>query len=62
MNNMNKGKKKKYMTEESAELVIYNMRRNKKKIGDTKTLNSYKCQHCTFWHIGHNKLLRKING
>lgn len=50
----------KYLTEESAELRIALMRKNKKTQGDTKTLNSYKCKKCGFWHVGHTKYLRKI--
>jgi len=56
---MNKTKgctgKKKYLTEEAAELAILVMRtsRRRKKI-DSK-LNSYHCKHCNYWHIGHNR-------
>ena len=53
----NKGcTKKKYLTEEVAEVAILRMKLLKKhKKRQIKTLNSYKCKHCHFWHIGHNK-------
>ena len=65
---MAKCTKIKYLTEEAAELRIHQMRRlkqkkvNKRYIGDTDTLTSFKCKYCGYWHIGHNHHLRKING
>jgi len=48
--------KKKYLIEEAAEVAILRMKLLKKhKKRQIKTLNSYKCKHCHFWHIGHNK-------
>ena len=49
----------KYITEETAELAIYRIRKKAKKDKrhkqKTYTLNSYKCKKCGFWHVGHNK-------
>ena len=50
-----KCKKKKYMTEEAAEVVILRMRLSKRRKKKDSRLNSYLCEECGFWHVGHTK-------
>lgn len=44
-------KKNVYLTEKEALAAVKFMKKKKKVLG----LESYKCRHCEFWHVGHGR-------
>jgi len=54
-----------YFSEKTAENQIVRVQNHGRKEHKSKKkfkLNSYKCEHCGFWHIGHSKWkLKNVN-
>jgi hypothetical protein len=53
-------KKKKYPTRKASDRAIRSIKRNGTDTNPNRLLNSYQCEHCSAWHVGHSNRVQVL--